>query len=219
MASLFYPPIQSCCALQPWWINHLQKGMVLLFVPQKPQFKRILWYAVSTWWAKWAMNASKHLTDSHQTNPPSALVQAPCAASITGNHSAYSHFLTEWPPKRLSPPWKKAFVFRQKMKSLCICYLKLSYMDYKMLCQMMRHNFVSPFHNLESQAGFACPWYTLEILTENQAELYTQPPGEDRNVKAIPAWLRGSMFKKTDSHLFLIFYSTLSPFNSTLMPQ
>lgn len=64
-------------------------------------------------------------------------------------------FLTEGPPKRLSPPSKKKiFVFGQKIKSLCICYVKQSFMDSNILCQTMGQNFVSPFHNPESQAGF-----------------------------------------------------------------
>lgn len=78
---------------------------------------------------------------------------------------------------------------------------------------MMRHNFFSPFHNPESQVEFPCPWYTLEIVFENQVELYIQSPGEEnRDVKTIPAWFRGTMFKKTDNRLdFFFFISHSAP--------
>lgn len=149
MAPLLYP-LESCClewncASASWWINQLQKGMVPLFVPQKTQLKtkRILWYPACTQPAEWAMHATKHMTGSHQTNSPSALVQAPCACTNHRQSFCSLRFLTEGPPKRLGPPWKKIFVFWQKIKSLCICYLKLSFMDYKILCQMMKHIFLS----------------------------------------------------------------------------
>lgn len=116
------------------------------------------------WWAKWAMHASKHLTDSHQTNPPSALVQAPCACINHRQSFCILRFLT----KRLLKAFllhEKKIAFKQKIKPLCICYLNLSFMDYKISCQMMRHNFVSPFH----KPGWIC------LSTIHSGDSYWKP--------------------------------------------